>query len=242
VAVLRKRRVPELGPVWQVFGAPQANATCGLLLERRLTGVAPCELDMSAVAAALGGQWRGGRTVSTVSRGARSAGSRCQRVPVCRAAWVCCKCRGLAQTSSPSWAEETEQSMLLDLFIKAHFWQTIVMVGSSAGIAFIIGVPLARVLTTTAPGGVFEWPVLPQVLGIMVNVLRSAQFITLLVVRIPLRRLVVDTSIGLWAVVVLLTIASIPFFARVAEVNLREVGCGQVSAVASAEAKVLACW
>jgi D-methionine transport system permease protein len=119
--------------------------------------------------------------------------------------------------------------MLLDMFINA-FWQTIVMVGVSAGIAFVVGVPMAIVLTTTAPGGIYEKPALNRVLGSTVNVLRSAPFIILLVALIPFTRFVVGTSIGLWAAVVPLTIASIPFFARVAEVSLREVDRGLVEA------------
>ena len=119
--------------------------------------------------------------------------------------------------------------MLLDMFINA-FWQTIVMVGVSAGIAFLVGVPMAIVLTTTAPGGIYERPALHRVLGTTVNVLRSAPFIILLVALIPFTRFVVGTSIGLWAAVVPLTIASIPFFARVAEVSLREVDRGLVEA------------
>jgi D-methionine transport system permease protein len=119
--------------------------------------------------------------------------------------------------------------MLLDMFINA-FWQTIVMVGVSAGIAFIVGVPMAIVLTTTAPGGIYEKPALNRVLGSTVNVLRSAPFIILLVALIPFTRFVVGTSIGLWAAVVPLIIASIPFFARVAEVSLREVDRGLVEA------------
>lgn len=119
--------------------------------------------------------------------------------------------------------------MLLDMFVAA-FWQTIVMVGVSAGIAFAVGVPLAIVLTTTAPGGIYEKPALHRVLGGTVNVLRSAPFIILLVALIPFTRFVVGTSIGLWAAVVPLTIASIPFFARVAEVSLREVDRGLVEA------------
>ena len=119
--------------------------------------------------------------------------------------------------------------MLLDMFINA-FWQTIVMVGVSAGIAFLVGVPMAIVLTTTALGGIYERPALHRVLGTTVNVLRSAPFIILLVALIPFTRFVVGTSIGLWAAVVPLTIASIPFFARVAEVSLREVDRGLVEA------------
>lgn len=119
--------------------------------------------------------------------------------------------------------------MMVDLFIKAT-WQTLVMVGVSATIALLVGVPIAIVLSTTSPGGVYAKPGLNRVLGSVVNILRSAPFIVLLVALIPFTRWVVGTSIGLWAAVVPLTIASIPFFARVAEVSLREIDQGLIEA------------
>ena len=47
---------------------------------------------------------------------------------------------------------------------------------------------------------------------------------------IPLTRLLVGTSIGSTAAIVPLTLAAIPFFARVVETALREVDCGLVEA------------
>lgn len=119
--------------------------------------------------------------------------------------------------------------MLLDMFINATL-QTLLMVGVSAAFAFVAGVPIAVVLTTTAPGGIYARPGVNRVLGSVVNVLRSAPFIILLVALIPFTRWVVGTSIGLWAAVVPLSVASTPFFARMVEVSLREVDRGLVEA------------
>ncbi|WP_219218936.1 methionine ABC transporter permease [Variovorax boronicumulans] len=119
--------------------------------------------------------------------------------------------------------------MLLDMFINATL-QTLLMVGVSAAFAFVAGVPIAVMLTTTAPGGIYARPGVNRVLGSVVNVLRSAPFIILLVALIPFTRWVVGTSIGLWAAVVPLSIASTPFFARMVEVSLREVDRGLVEA------------
>jgi D-methionine transport system permease protein len=47
---------------------------------------------------------------------------------------------------------------------------------------------------------------------------------------LPLTRLLVGTTIGVWAAIVPLSIAAIPFFARVAEVSLREVDRGLIEA------------
>ena len=46
----------------------------------------------------------------------------------------------------------------------------------------------------------------------------------------PLTRLIVGTTIGVWAAIVPLSIAAIPFFARIAEVSLREVDRGLIEA------------
>ena len=60
--------------------------------------------------------------------------------------------------------------------------------------------------------------------------LRSVPFLILMVALIPFTRMIVGTSYGVWAAVVPLTIAATPFFARIAEVSLREVDHGLVEA------------
>ncbi|TDV34383.1 D-methionine transport system permease protein [Paraburkholderia caballeronis] len=107
---------------------------------------------------------------------------------------------------------------------------TLLMVGVSAAVAFAIGLPLALLLVTTARGGVFERPALNTSLGAAVNAFRSTPFIILLVALLPLTRVLVGTTIGVWAAIVPLSIAAIPFFARVAEVSLREVDRGLIEA------------
>ena len=60
------------------------------------------------------------------------------------------------------------------------------------------------------------------------NLTRSLPFIILLVVLIPFTRWIAGTSIGPTAAIVPLTIAAVPFFARVTESALREVPFGLV--------------
>jgi D-methionine transport system permease protein len=67
-------------------------------------------------------------------------------------------------------------------------------------------------------------------LGALVNAFRSTPFIILLGALLPLTRLLVGKTIGVWAAIVPLSIAAIPFFARVAEVSLREVDRGLIEA------------
>lgn len=118
---------------------------------------------------------------------------------------------------------------LLDLFWIA-LYETAVMVGISGAFALAAGLPIGLVLVATAPGGIvpvkwINWP-----LGGLVNAIRSTPFIILLVALIPLTRLLVGTTIGLWAAIVPLAISATPFFARLAEVALREVHPGLIEA------------
>ncbi|ARS48885.1 ABC transporter permease [Ectopseudomonas mendocina] len=120
-------------------------------------------------------------------------------------------------------------SLLLD-----RLWQglldTLLMVGVSSLLALLAGIPLAVFLVTSSKGGIFEAPRLNQVLGATVNLFRSIPFLILMVALIPFIRLIVGTTYGVWAAVVPLTIAATPFFARIAEVSLREVDHGLIEA------------
>lgn len=110
------------------------------------------------------------------------------------------------------------------------FLDTLMMVSVSAGIALVAGIPLAILLIVTAPKGILESPKLNQVLGTIVNCFRATPFIVLLVALIPFTRLIVGTTIGVWAAIVPLAISATPFFARIAEVSLREVDQGLIEA------------
>lgn len=115
--------------------------------------------------------------------------------------------------------------LLLDALL-----ETLLMVAASSGLAGLIGVPLGVVLVATGPGHVLERPLVHRTLGGAVNAARSTPFIILLVAIIPLTRLVVGTSIGTAAAIVPLTVAAIPFVARLAEAALREVDHGLIEA------------
>ncbi len=107
---------------------------------------------------------------------------------------------------------------------------TLFMVGVSGAIALVAGIPLAVLLVLSAPGGVLASPRLHRVLGSLINGFRATPFIVLLVALIPFTRLVTGTTIGVWAAIVPLAISATPFFARIAEVSLREVDAGLIEA------------
>lgn len=109
-------------------------------------------------------------------------------------------------------------------------WETVYMVGASMGLSVLLGIPLGVLLVLTAPDGLDPRRGLHQVLGAVVNIGRSVPFIVLLVLVAPVTRLVTGTTIGSTATIVPLTIAAVPFFARLVEAALREVHPGKVEA------------
>ncbi len=108
--------------------------------------------------------------------------------------------------------------------------ETLVMVLVSAAFSALLGIPLGVALHVSKPGQILANPLLNRLLGALVNLGRSVPFIILLVAIIPFTRLVVGTSIGTLAAIVPLTVAAIPFIARLIEGALMEVPAGLVEA------------
>jgi D-methionine transport system permease protein len=118
---------------------------------------------------------------------------------------------------------------LINLIVQAT-GESLYMVGVAALLGTAFGLPLGVFLATSRKGELFAAPAVNRVLGIVVNATRSTPFIILVVAIVPLTRLIVGTSIGTRAAVVPLTIAAIPFIARVIEAAIREVDQGLVEA------------
>ena len=117
--------------------------------------------------------------------------------------------------------------------------ETLFMVSISTLIASIIGIPLGITLVTTSKGHILENRVINQILGTIVNIIRSIPFIILMVAIIPLTRLIAGTSIGTTAACVPLTIVAIPFLSRLVETSIRDVDFGLVEAAESMGASPL---
>jgi len=120
--------------------------------------------------------------------------------------------------------------MMFELLLRS-LWETVLMTAASGLISLVFGLPLGLALVATDRGGIAEQLWLNRILGGIVNGFRSMPFIILLVALIPLTRLIVGTSIGTWAAIVPLAIAATPYYARIAEVSLREVDRGLIEAV-----------
>jgi D-methionine transport system permease protein len=108
--------------------------------------------------------------------------------------------------------------------------ETLQMVGLSALWTALVGLPLGILLFAIGPAGLIHRPALHRVLGVIVNVGRSAPFVILMVAITPLTRLIAGTTIGSAAAVVPLAVAAIPFFARLVESALLDVDPGLLEA------------
>ena len=113
------------------------------------------------------------------------------------------------------------------------FWSTLdtlTMVALAGAFGTLAGLPLGIFLATSRANELFPAPNVNRIVGLVVNATRSTPFIILVVAIVPLTRLIAGTSIGTRAAVVPLTIAAIPFIARVIEGAIREVDQGLVEA------------
>ena len=130
-----------------------------------------------------------------------------------------------------------------DLFdvVTVATWETLYMVFASLAIIIVLGIAVGALLVTTEEGGLYAKPfgsrllgkILNRVLDLVVNIGRSIPFIILMILLIPFTRLIVGSFIGPTASIVPLTIAGIPFFARLVEIAVREVPRGVIDAAVS---------
>jgi len=121
--------------------------------------------------------------------------------------------------------------MLLD------FWESLVetaiMMGIAITFAVIIGIPLGIGLFATNKGMFWQNRFIQNVAGTIINIIRSIPYIILLVVLLPFTKLLLNTTTGPVAASVSLTIAAIPFYARLVEASLREIDVGVIEAAES---------
>ncbi|HYH19030.1 MAG TPA: methionine ABC transporter permease [Azospirillum sp.] len=118
---------------------------------------------------------------------------------------------------------------IIALLFKATL-DTLHMVAVSGVLGTLIGLPLGVLLAVTGRGELLQNLTFNRIAGAVVNVTRSTPFIILVVAIIPFTRLVAGTSIGTAAAIVPLTVAAIPFIARIVEGSVREVDRGLIEA------------
>ncbi|MFE4708171.1 methionine ABC transporter permease [Peribacillus simplex] len=108
--------------------------------------------------------------------------------------------------------------------------QTFLMVGIAILAAILLGLPLGFLTFLTSKEQLLEQTILNNVLNAMINTVRSFPFIILLIALIPFTRTILGTSVGPLAASIPLSIAAIPFLARLVEQSLREVPKGTIEA------------
>lgn len=121
---------------------------------------------------------------------------------------------------------------MLNLIIKATI-ETLEMVFVSGFLSLLGGLPLGILLYLFSTDKLWSNKILHNGLSIIVNAARSIPFIILMIAIIPFTRFLTGTSIGVHAVIVPLTLAAIPFFARTVEIALNEIPYGLVEAARS---------
>jgi D-methionine transport system permease protein len=122
------------------------------------------------------------------------------------------------------------KQLLENNVIQLGIWETVYMTILSTVIAYAIGLPVGIFLTVTDKDGILPIPWLNKVVGFIVNFLRSIPFIILMVAMLPVAKLVVGTSIGNKAMIVVLIIAAAPYIARIVESSAKEVDKGVLEA------------
>lgn len=120
-------------------------------------------------------------------------------------------------------------NQLLPLLLQSTA-QTLLMTLFSTFFALLVGFPLGVLLNVTGPFGILPKPILNQVLSRIVDVLRSFPFVILMIALIPFTRFILGSAIGTAATIIPLSIAAMPFVARLTETSLSEVDPGMIQA------------
>ena len=115
--------------------------------------------------------------------------------------------------------------------------ETVYMTLISLAFAFAIGIILGLLLFLTGKGGLWENKPINAVIGAVVNIFRSIPFIILIILLLGFTKLIMGTILGPNAALPALVIGSAPFYARLAEIALREVDKGVIEAARSMGAK-----
>lgn len=117
--------------------------------------------------------------------------------------------------------------------IIAGIGETLYMTLGATLLGYLFGLPMGILLTVSDKDGLKPNAVLYKILDVVANVVRSIPFLILLILIIPFTRLLVGKSYGPTATIVPLTVAAIPFIARMVESSLKEVDAGVIEAARS---------
>lgn len=122
------------------------------------------------------------------------------------------------------WTEQVREMILNGIL------ETLYMTVVSTVFGYIFGLPMGVLLCVSDKDGLKPNAVLYKILDFIANIVRSVPFLILLILLIPFTRLILGKSYGSTATIVPLTVAAIPFIARMVESSLKEVDNGVVEA------------
>ncbi len=116
---------------------------------------------------------------------------------------------------------------------------TLYMVLITTVVATIIGFTMGVILYITQKGGLVKnKEYIYRILSAIVNVGRSIPFVIIIIAVFPLSKFIVGTSLGRDAAIVPLTVAAIPFIARLVETSFNEVNKGVIEVAITSGASV----
>lgn len=139
-----------------------------------------------------------------------------------------------------SWLTDALNNPVIVERIPEATLETLWMTALASLITVALGLPAGLALVATAGDGLRPSRATHAVLSVVVNVGRSFPFIILMIAILPLTRLLTGTTYGWRSAVVPLSIAAIPFFARLVETAVRDVSAGKVEAARMVGASRLA--
>ncbi len=122
------------------------------------------------------------------------------------------------------WTEQVREMILNGIL------ETVYMTVVSTVCGYIFGLPMGVLLCVSDKDGLKPNAVLYKILDIIANIVRSIPFLILLILLIPFTRFILGKSYGSTATIVPLTVAAIPFIARMVESSLKEVDSGVIEA------------
>lgn len=107
---------------------------------------------------------------------------------------------------------------------------TLYMTAVTTAFTLIFGVLLGIVLVATDKNGVYPMPAFNNILGAVVNVLRSLPSMILIILTLPLSRMIIGISYGPQACIIALVVSCVPMFGRLVESSILEVPKGKLEA------------
>ena len=122
------------------------------------------------------------------------------------------------------WTEQVREMILNGIL------ETLYMTVVSTVCGYIFGLPMGVLLCVSDKDGLKPNAVLYKILDIIANIVRSIPFLILLILLIPFTRFILGKSYRSTATIVPLTVAAIPFIARMVESSLKEVDSGVIEA------------